>query len=67
MDTLTTIIRRLVPDVDKPTRASEPPEQAEAEIVARLRAYPPVIGRSQMAAWNTAAHIKRKEYKEPKS
>ena len=41
-------------------------EQAEAEIVAWLLTSPPVIGLSQMAAWNTAAHIEREEYKEPK-
>jgi Lar family restriction alleviation protein len=41
-------------------------KEAEAEIVAWLLTSPPVIGLSQMAAWNTAAHIEREEYKEPK-
>lgn len=37
--------------------------EAEMRVVEWLLTYPPVIGLSQMAAWNTASHIERGEHR----
>ncbi len=46
-----------------PDRFAEGYAQCQGEAVAWLRTYPPVIGLSEMAAWNTAAFIERDEHK----